>query len=242
MEENKVNYNPFPLGQIPVNLKRPELHLLKALGKYKWDDDREVIDIFEKKVAEFWGAKYAVSTDSCTHSIELAFRLLSEYCQPRLFNSGTTIKVPARTYISAIQVLEKLGLNYEIEDFEWLGWYRYGETPVIDSAVYWQKDGYIKDSLMCLSFQAKKYIPIVRGGAILTDDPEAYRLLKLMSYDGRDLKVPYTSKDHVKCLGYHYYMSPEDACRGIILLDEKTESIGAYGGSENYPDVRIWQK
>lgn len=234
---NEVKYNPFPLGQIPIHLQRPELHLLKALGKYTWNDDREVIDIFEKKVAEFWGAKYAVLIDSCSHSIELSFRYLMHVGK---HNKGTIIKVPARTYISAIQTLEKLGLNYDVQDFEWRGWYRFGETPVIDSAVYWQKDGYIKDSLMCLSFQQKKYLCEGKSGAILCDDPEAYRILKLMSYDGRDLKTPYTDKEHVKMLGYHYYCTPEQASRLLLLMEERNESIGAYGGSENYPDIRIW--
>lgn len=237
MNDEKLKYNPFPLGQVPVHLQRPELHLLKALGKYTWDDDREVIDIFEKKVAEFWGAKYAVSTDCCTHALEISLMYLLHTGK---MNPGTILKMPARTYISAIMMLEKLGLKYSIEDFEWRGWYRFGETPVIDSAVYWQKGGYIKDSLMCLSFQIKKYICCGRGGLILTDDPEAYRIMKLLSYDGRDLKTHYTSKNHIKMIGRHYYMEPETAGRALLIMEERNESIGAYGGSENYPDIRIW--
>lgn len=237
MTEDKTKYNPFPLGQIPVHLQRSELHLLKALGKYEWNDDREVVDIFEKKVAEFWGSKYAVSTDCCTHSLELSLIYLLRTGQ---LNSGSIINLPARTYISALQILEKLKLNYTIEDYEWRGHYRFGDTPVIDSAVMWKKDGYIKDSLMCLSMQIKKYLPIGRGGMILTNDPEAYRILKLLSYDGRDLKTPYTSKEHVITHGFHYYLEPESCARGLLLMEERNESIGAYGGSENYPDVRIW--
>lgn len=236
MSEQEVKYNSFPLGQIPVELQRSELHILKAMG-YEWNDDREVVDIFEKKIAEFWGAKYAVSTDCCTHSIELSLRYL---LKTKKLNLGTIIKVPARTYISAIQVLEKIGLEYDVQDFEWKGYYRFGETKVIDSAVYWQKDGYIKDSLMCLSMQSKKYLPIGRGGIILTDDEDAYKSLKLMSYDGRDLKTPYTSKEHIKEIGYHYYLDPESCARGLILMEKRNESIGAYGGSDNYPDIRIW--
>ena len=30
---------------------------------------------FEKKIAKFFGSKYAVATDSCTHAIELCLRL-----------------------------------------------------------------------------------------------------------------------------------------------------------------------
>jgi hypothetical protein len=35
----------------------------------------------------------------------------------------------------------------------------------------------------------------------------------MASYDGRDLNTPYTDIDHVKCLVYHMYMTPEDAAR-----------------------------
>jgi hypothetical protein len=38
-----------------------------------------------------------------------------------------------------------------------------------------------------------------------------------------DLNTPYTDIDHVKMLGYHMYMTPEDA-RGIILMDKNTRS------------------
>ena len=75
MSNQEVKYNSFPLGQIPKELQRSELHILKAMG-YEWNDDRELIDMVEKRIAEFWGAKYAVIVDSCTHSIELAFRYL----------------------------------------------------------------------------------------------------------------------------------------------------------------------
>jgi hypothetical protein len=44
----------------------------------------------------------------------------------------------------------------------------------------------------------------------------------MASYDGRDLNTPYTDIDHVKCLVYHMYMTPEDAAR--VLMDKNTRS------------------
>jgi dTDP-4-amino-4,6-dideoxygalactose transaminase len=79
---------------------------------------------------------------------------------------------------------------------------------------------YVGDNaLQTLSFQFKKRIPIGKGGMVLTDDYDAYKMIKLMSYDGRDLTTPYDSPDHIKTIGYHMYMTPEDAARGIILMD-----------------------
>lgn len=237
MSDNKVNYNPFPLGQIPVELQRSELKLLKAMG-YEWGDDREVVTMFEKKLADFWGSKYAVTTDSCTSAIKLSLMYL---IYTKRLNVGTQITVPARTYVSAVQLLANMKLNYKIEDYEWRGFYTYGNTPVIDSAVYWQKDGYVKDSLMCLSMQQKKWICTGKMGAILCDHEDEYKLLKLMSYDGRDLTTAYTDENHIKMdweFTTHCYAIPEDCARSIILMDARPESIGAYGGSQNYLDVR----
>ena len=60
--ESKYKYNEWPLGRLPKELERPELDLIKSMG-YEWSDPRDVIDMFEKKVAEYSGSKYAVVLD-----------------------------------------------------------------------------------------------------------------------------------------------------------------------------------
>ena len=45
---------------------------------------------FEEKIAEFYGAPYAVAVDCCTHAIELCLR----YLKP------DRVTFPTRTYIS----------------------------------------------------------------------------------------------------------------------------------------------
>ena len=97
---------------------------------------------------------------------------------------------------------------------------------------------YIGDNaLQVISFQFKKRIPIGKGGIILTDDYDAYKMLKLMSYDGRDLTLPYDHPEHVKTIGYHMYMTPEDAARGIILMDSLPDINDDSGNNTMYPDV-----
>ena len=76
---------------------------------------------------------------------------------------------------------------------------------------------------------------------ILCDKKEEYEWLKLASYDGRDLNTPYDSPGHVKMEGWHYYMTPEDAARGIILMDQTPRVNEDQGGWENYPDIGILQ-
>jgi dTDP-4-amino-4,6-dideoxygalactose transaminase len=98
------------------------------------------------------------------------------------------------------------------------------------------------DSLQVLSFQIKKRLPIGRGGAILTDDDDAAAWLKLARYDGRDLNSPYDSPEHVKQLGWHMYMTPEDAARGIILFDQLGDDFSDVANHNSYPDITSWLK
>ena len=221
-----MKYNSWPLGHIPEELQRPEINQLAEAG-YKLKDDRDAIDIFEKKVAEFAGAKYAVAVDCCSHGLFLCLKYY-DFIGP--------ITIPEQTYISVPMQIIHAGLYPVFESIKWYGTYQLKPTNIWDAAARWRKGMYIPKSLMVLSFQIKKRIPIGKGGMILTDNKNAYNKLKLMSYDGRDLNVPYDSKDHIKCLGYHYYMTPEDAARGILLMD-KIKETGDSACFENYPEI-----
>jgi hypothetical protein len=39
-------------------------------------------------------------------------------------------------------------------------------------------------------------------------------------------------------MGFHYYMTPEDAARGIILIDSKPEINDDTGDNTKYPNVQ----
>lgn len=232
-----VKYNPWPIGRIPKEYLRPELEEVRKY--YEYDDARELIDIFERKVALFAGSKYGVSTDCCTHAIELSLRLKAELGE---IAYGDTVIIPQFTYVSLPMTLRKLGLNFKFSDLKWEGLYKLdapGITSVVDGAVRWTKGMYIYGSLHCLSFQIKKRIPIGRGGMILTDNKDYYEWLKLARYDGRDMDTRYTDKEHIKSYGYHYYMTPEDAARGLILMEQIKEE-GDTGFWNNYPNLKEW--
>ena len=92
------------------------------------------------------------------------------------------------------------------------------------------------DAIQVVSFQLKKRVPIGRGGMILTDDKEAYEWFKYMSYDGRDLKKYYMDDDF-EMIGYHMYMIPEDAARGIMLMDSVPDENEDSGDSTTYSDL-----
>ncbi len=232
MTMQTIQYNPWPLGKLDEKLRRQEPYIIKDMG-YQWEDPRDIIDIFEKKVAKFANSNYAVAVDSCTHAIELCLRYL---LKTKELKKGDYVIIPKNTYVSVYILLCNLGFNVKCSEYKWSGFYQIINSRIIDSAVRWNDNMYIKDSLQCLSFQIKKRIPIGRGGMILCNDEKEYQWLKLARYDGRDLSTPYDSSGHVKFLGYHYYMTPEDAARGIILMDE-IKTTGDTGSWENYPDI-----
>ena len=164
---------------------------------------------FEEKIAEFYGAPYAVAVDCCTHAIELCLR----YLKP------DRVTFPTRTYISVPFLGEKLDLWWDWDSSEWSNHYTIGYTNIVDAAVYWKEGGYIPNTLMCLSFQFQKHLSLGRGGMILTDDKEAAIELKKMSYDGRTPDKPWREQN-ISSMGYHYYMTPETAQLGLDRLEE----------------------
>jgi dTDP-4-amino-4,6-dideoxygalactose transaminase len=91
--------------------------------------------------------------------------------------------------------------------------------------------------MVCLSFQQKKSIPIGKGGAILLDNENDYKILKRMAWDGRDASK--SVKEDMKniILGYHMNMIPDDAAKGVLKLNQyEGDKIGSYA---DYPDISI---
>lgn len=229
-----MNYNPWPIGKLPKELQRPEPELIRELG-YQWDDARDIVTIFENEVAEFAGSKYAVAVDCCTHAIELSLKYLWKMGE---VGQRTDVYLPYHTYVSVFHLLEHMGIYPVLSHEEWTGIYQLCPLRIFDGAVRWKRGMYVGgNALQCLSFQIKKRIPIGRGGMVLTDDKEAADWIRLAAYDGRDLKTPYDSPGHVKFPGYHYYMIPEDAARGLLLMHSIKEE-GDSANWTNYPNIK----
>jgi dTDP-4-amino-4,6-dideoxygalactose transaminase len=171
----------------------------------------DIVTKFENRIAEFFGSKYAIAVDSCTHGIELALRYQNE----------KKISVPKRTYLSVPFLAEKLNIEREWRDDDWEDyyWLNYSDKKIIDAAVLWKKNSYIDNTFMCVSFQYQKHLSLGRGGVILLDNENDAHILKKMSYDGRLPNIPWRDQN-IDCIGYHYYMTPETAQLGLDKLDE----------------------
>jgi dTDP-4-amino-4,6-dideoxygalactose transaminase len=167
-----------------------------------------IVKTFEDKIAEYFGSKYAVAVDCCTHGLELSLR----------YTNADKIIVPKQTYLSVPMLSDKLNRERDFINDEWEDYY-YITNNIVDAAVLWKQDSYIPSTLMVLSFQFKKHLNLGRGGAILTDNIDAWYTLKGMSYDGREpeSEEPWANQD-INTIGYHYYMTPETAYTGVQKL------------------------
>ena len=229
-----VKYLPWPYGKLGRK-ERSELTELKEAG-YDFSDPIDIIDIFEKKVAKFAGSKYGVAVNSSSSGIFLCLK----YYQAMYANQKdfpTTITVPSRTYISVPMTVINAGFEVKFEDIKWKGIYDLEPFNLVDGATRWTKDMYVGDgALQVVSFQVKKRIPIGAGGMILTDDKKEYEWLKLASHDGRNMNVHY-GDDEFAIIGWHMNMIPEDAARGILLIDSVPEVNEDVYSWENYYDI-----
>ena len=187
----------------------------------------DVVRKFEEAIADFYGAPYAVATDCCTHAIELCLR----------YTKSQNIVLPTRTYISIPFTAEKLGIDWVFENDEWKDYYQIGNSNIIDAAVFWKEGGYEPNTFMCLSFQYQKHLSLGKGGMILTDNKEAAEELKKMSYDGRTPDKPWREQN-ISSTGYHYYMTPETAQKGLDALEEAKQREPRQWVWEDWPDLR----
>ena len=185
----------------------------------------EVVKEFESKIAKFFNAPYAVAVDCCTHGIELCIR----------YTDTKVISVPKRTYISIPFLANKIGIDLVWKDQDWKDYYHL-TNKIIDAAVLWKKDSYIPGTFMCLSFQFQKHLSLGRGGMILCDNENDALKLKLMSYDGRYPDVPWRAQN-IDTMGYHYYMTPETAQRGLDKLDKAIKTKPKQWTIDEWPDV-----
>jgi dTDP-4-amino-4,6-dideoxygalactose transaminase len=185
----------------------------------------QVITEFENKVAEFFGAPYAIAVDSCTHGVELALR----------YTQVDHITVPKHTYLSIPFLADKLWIDLFWKDENWVDYY-YLTDKVIDAAVLWKPNSYIPGTFMGVSFQYQKHLSLGRGGIILTDDKEAAVQLKKMSYDGRLPNIPWRDQN-IDTMGYHYYMTPETAQLGLDKLPQAIQTPPRQWTVSDWPDL-----
>lgn len=172
----------------------------------------EITKDFEAALCEYTGSKYAVTVDNASNALFLS--LMYEGVE------GLEIFIPERTYPSVPCEIIRAGAKVNflpVEGDSITGAYQLKPTRVWDAALRFTADMYIPGSLMCLSFTGPyKHLKLSKGGAILLDDEDAYKWLKRARFSGRN-ECSYHD-DYFDMLGWNFYMMPEIAARGLLLM------------------------
>jgi len=184
-----------------------------ANGVYK------VTEEFEKALSDYTGAPYVVTLDNASNALFLA--LTYEKI------NGMEISIPSRTYPSVpCEIIHAGGkvLFEPVEGKTIKGAYQLKPTKVWDSALRFTHNMYQSNTHMCISFTGPfKHFKLSKGGAILTDDDKAYRWFKRARYSGRR-ECSYHD-DNFDMLGWNFYMMPELAARGLLLMGQFYEPV-----------------
>ena len=118
--------------------------------------------------------------------------------------------------------------------------YQLKGSNVWDSALTFTADMYKKNQHICISFTGPyKHFKLSKGGAILTDSHDAYLWFKRARYSGRR-ECSYHD-DNFDMLGWNFYMMPELAARGCLLMSQFYDINGNKKYNEDvelpYPDL-----
>ena len=184
-----------------------------ANGIYKITED------FEKTLSDYTCAPYVVTVDNQSNAL-----FLSLYYEKNVKKSiiEDTITIPSRTYPSVPCEIIHAGLKVNFKPVKGKtlkGAYNLEGSNVWDSALSFTYNMYKPKTHMCISFTGPyKHFKLSKGGAILTDDHEAYLWFKRARYSGRR-ECSYHD-DNFDMLGWNYYMMPELATRGLLLMNQ----------------------
>ena len=200
----------------------------------------KITEEFEKSLCDYTGSPYAITLDNMSNGLFLAL-----YYEKNIKKSlnGDTITIPSRTYPSVPCEIIHAGLkvNFKKAQGKTLkGAYQLEGSNVWDSALRFTSEMYIPETYMCISFTGPyKDFKLSKGGAILTDDYEAYLWFKRARYSGRR-ECSYHD-DYFDMIGWNFYMMPELATRGLLLMNQFYNIDGTPKQNEDlelpYPDL-----
>jgi len=199
-----------------------------------------ITDDFEKELGRYTGAPYVVTLDNMSNALFLAL-----YYEKNIVKTikGDKISIPNRTYPSVPCEIIHAGLKVDFTPVEGKtikGSYQLIGSNVWDSALSFTADMYKPNSHMCISFTGPyKHFKLSKGGAILTDSLDAYHWFKRARYSGRR-ECSYHD-DNLDMLGWNFYMMPELATRGLLLMNQFYNIDGSKKHNEDlelpYPDL-----
>jgi dTDP-4-amino-4,6-dideoxygalactose transaminase len=245
----------------PINdsIKKIKINMA-AQGVHKITAD------FEDALCKYTGAPYAVALDNASNALFLALHYELHVNREHgiyWLISPKKISIPSNTYPSVPCEIIHAGARVEFEgihpnskrfadtnSYYLTGAYPLKPTKIWDSALRFTHNMYQKGTHMCLSFTGPyKHLKLGKGGAILTDDENAYKWFKKARFSGRDECSYHVDEfDHEPVIGWNFYMMPEIAARGLLLMGQFYNQDGSARSNPDlelpYPDLRnfkLWQ-
>ena len=183
------------------------------------------VEEFEKKIAQYVGAKYACSVNSATSAIFLIMKEKRTYVR-----EPVTINIPSMIPPVVANAALTSGffhkLNF-VDDVDWVGdsyvLHQFKDFKVVDSAQKLQEGQFRKEcnpeDLMIFSFYPTKPLGGSDGGMIVTDDYEKYKWYKEAVLNGMSYAENNWDRG-ISFPGYKMYMSSIQA--QILLNNFKT--------------------
>jgi dTDP-4-amino-4,6-dideoxygalactose transaminase len=199
---------------------------------------------FEEELSRYTGAPHVITLDNMSNALFLAL-----YYEKNIKKSiaGNIIDCPSRTYPSVPCEIIHAGLKVNFiptQGNKIKGPYKLSPSNVVDSALRFTADMYEEGTHMCVSFTGPyKTLKLSKGGAILTDDYQAMLWFKRARFSGRR-ECSYHD-DHFDMLGWNFYMMPELAARGLLMMGQFYNLDGTKKHNEDlelpYPDLSKYE-
>jgi dTDP-4-amino-4,6-dideoxygalactose transaminase len=200
----------------------------------------DITNEFERRLADYTGAPYVITLDNQSNGLFLAL-YYENYVKKSI--KIDTITIPNRTYPSVPCEIIHAGLKVKFRQVEGKtikGAYNLEGSNVWDSALSFTYNMYKPETHMCVSFTGPyKHFKLSKGGAILTDDYNANLWFRRARYSGRR-ECSYHD-DNLDMLGWNFYMMPELAARGVLLMGQFYNGEGNPKHNDDlelpYPDL-----
>lgn len=198
----------------------------------------QVVEDFERALAEYTGAPAAVTTTSCTMALLLAIKSWMHFAGFK--EKSPLVTVPKRTYVGVPMSVINAGCKVKFTDKCWEGAYLLAPLPIWDSARWFTRDLYQElgagdRHMVCVSFHASKTLALEQGGAVLCGEHHADRLRRLR-FDGRQTRVA-VADDTIAEVGYHCPMIPSVAAAGLLRLSTMVGKSFPPIPNDDYPDL-----
>ena len=197
-----------------------------------------IVTKFENTIANYVGAKYAVTFNSATSALFLA-----------LLDKNTTITVPSMIPPVVLNAIITSGNKHDfIDDINWVGdsyvLHDFGDYKIVDSAQKLEKNQFKNEcnpnDLMVFSFYPTKPVGSSDGGMIVSDDLEKIIHLREMALNG----MSYANNNWertIKFAGYKMYMNSiqcDIALQNFNLYEDKLDKLNSikeiYNNEFNY--------